>query len=192
MKNATLVLFLSLVPSVPVPAGAQQSPPCYFGECEPGPPSTRQTPPTRSPAPAPTPVPRTPAPHPAPVDPEQPRADRGVPGFFARNMCFRGNVAVPVNDGETCSRLYRDWGARRSDGSLVQCGILARLGGGGYTFRVISTQTVGECFDMREELGSSRPLGRCNKHFNAGYFHWRLDLTESECTNGTHLAIIVR
>ncbi len=182
MKNAAL---FSLVLATSMPAIPQQPPPCYFGECEPGP-STRRMPPT--PAPEPAPMPRLP---PVP-EREQPKADRGVPSFFARNMCFRGNVAVPVNDGETCSRLYRDRNARRTDGSLVQCGVIARLGGGGYTFNVVSTETVGQCFDLREELGSSQILGRCNRNFSAGYVHWRLDLTESECMNGTHPAIIIR
>jgi len=190
MKNAALLLLMLFIS---LPGSAQQNPLCYFGECEPSTP--KRTPPTPSPestpVPAPMPTPRIPVPDPA-SEPRSPSADRGVPSFFARNMCFRGNVAVPVNDGETCSRLYRDWGARRTDGSLVQCGVVTRRGDGGYTVTVVSTTTVGQCFDMREELGSSRILGRCNKHFGAGYVHWRLDLTEWECVNGTHRAIIIR
>lgn len=185
MKNTAL---WSLMFSITMPAIAQPNPPCYFGECEPDP-ATRRAPPT--PLPEPAPMPRLPAPQPLP-EREQLKLDRGVPSFFARNMCFRGNVSVPVDNGETCSRLYRDWGARRSDGSLVQCGVVARLGDGGYTFSVVSTTTVGQCFDMRKELGSSRILGRCNRRFNAGYVHWRLDLSESECMDGTHPAIIIR
>lgn len=172
-------------------SAAQPRGPCYFGECEPGAPPRQQTP---APVPNPAPIPQDPAPVPEPqrLPPQPPQGRPTVPAFFARNMCLRGNVAVPVNDAETCSRIYRDWGARRTDGTLVQCGILTRSQNGGYTFAVVSTDTVGQCFDMREELGSSRILGRCNLNFSAGYIHWRHDLTESECMSRTHPAIIIR
>lgn len=173
-------------------ARGQPGPPCYFGECDTTPPAREAPPsprPKPSPEPSPEPVPR-PEPRPQPA-PTIPRADREVPPFFARNMCFRGNVAVPVNDGETCSRLYRSWGSRPTDGSPVQCGILTPEGGGSYSFRIVLTETVGQCFNLREELGSSEILGRCNTNFPAGYVHWRHDLTESQCMSRRHPAIII-
>ncbi len=106
-------------------------------------------------------------------------------------MCFRGNAAVPVADGETCSRIYDDWGARRTDGQPVECGIL-EPGVTGFNHRVLLTSTVGQCFDQRRELASSTRLGRCNKRFPAGYTHWRLDLSESQCLAELHPGIMLR
>lgn len=174
-------------------AWGQSSGPCYFGECEPAAPRREPVSPAPTPMPLPSPGPApVPTPSPAPRRSEPPaRLPQPIPQFFARNVCFRGNAAVPVDDAQTCDRIYNNWGARRTDGAPVECGLITRSAGE-LGVRIIYTQTVGQCFDMRETMPSNQTYGRCATKFPQGFVHWRRDLLEQECLDPSNPAIVLR
>lgn len=171
---------------------AQSQPVCYFGECE-------ATPPNRAPEPAPRRQPDAPTPRPQPdVPPPEPRRPPPVepnvlPPFFARNMCFMGNVAVPVNDGDTCARLYNVPSSRRNDGQPAECGILHRNNDGTVSITVMMVSAVGECWGARNDnTGRYVIRGRCNSPFPGAITHWRLDMDQYQCVSGNDSRFIFR
>ena len=199
-------LLLTVWAVVCTQAMAQSSAPCYFGECDARPPAQRVEAPPATPQPAPpaTPPAAPPAAPPVtPAPPAKPEApsptvstapvprlgarrgmlDVGVPEFFRQNLCFAGNVAVPAKDAQTCALWYRPAHAAPSGGSRIACGILKRESGLHLSFKTVQTHTVGECFAQRDANHVALSThGLCQRKFARGYFHWRFDLSQQECS----------
>ena len=123
----------------------------------------------------PTPVP---APYPGSGQPAP------LPPFLARNMCMAGNVGVPVDSAETCSRLYGDYAARPTNGMPVECAVVSMDGDGSVRLQVARVATVGQCWGLREMGGMPVQYGGwCTTRYADGINHWRLDVTRQECSN---------
>lgn len=159
---------------------AQQTPACYFGECDEGSTlATTRPPPVAVPVPAGR-VPTAPEGRPG----SEASAAGRLPPFLARNLCIYGAKAAPVKDAQTCMRLYLQPSATPKDGTPVDCGLIAYDPKGSvFTVRSQPVRTVGDCFGTTNAVPKSvrAATARCSLQFNEGFVHYRFDMDPARC-----------